>query len=181
LPKGSAIEKKLGVKSALNFTLKVDSDRDLVQIKNLSLTAKEDKAKVAAEITANFDINTLSGTLEKLRLQNKNFGKNDFSISFDEDKKSKISELNIKGLKFDLGSLVANKFFDNFSKSDNSSALKVRINLPTVYLLNGKILKQFSLALNYGDGIFNYGLMKANYFGKNFIDLKINKNKKEDF
>jgi hypothetical protein len=172
------IDKKSGVEAAVDFIVSVLLGGSKIEINKLHFSEKNKNSKITASIAFNGD----DGSLEKLNFRNYNFGNNDYNIVFDDNQKTKNSEIYIRGSNLNFGPVVSSKIFKEILTSDdNSSSKKFRLYLPRVELLNGKVLRNFSLAFNSRNGLFYYGLMQGSYFNKDFINLKLSKDAEDNF
>ena len=180
------IEKKAASAGGLDFSLAV-GENDL-QIKNINLWKKEEiiENKIstisAAKLSGNISINLEPLSLTTLNLKNQNFGKNDYSFSYQNDEKRKSQKISISGKVLNLASFLQNKLPFKVSGGNPSGQAMLNVSINKVLLANKKSLNNLYLSLNSADGIFYNSAVKAGYGKQQSLDLStVARKPKESF
>ncbi len=189
------ITKDVNIPSNLKFILAFD-DKQNITIKDIDLYKIEENKKInrknsknqllLSSIKGDVDIDGSSGALKYLKLNNNNFGNNNFNLKYSYDDKRNLPKLVISGQKFYAGGLLQSKIFSkNKSKKQHQSNffdnLQLSINLNRVELLRQKFLRNFNLFLNCKDGLCPALSISGNYNKLETINLQATKKPKDDF
>ncbi len=180
------ITKRPNVSSGLNLIAVVD-DPKRVLLKNISLWKKEEitlnKKTVSSvsKIDGNIAFNTAPFLVTAANFKNSNFGKNNYTLSYNLKKENGAQKISLKAQKFNFASFLENKFFQNSSGNKKSNNLQLQVAVDNLILLNNKSVKNFSLSLNCDRGFCNRGLLKGNYSKKQVLNLRAVKKPQEDF
>jgi hypothetical protein len=174
-----SIEKEPKIKSRLKFIIKSDNDKLLINDINLSkivdLTAfggNKEESKISGKIEIDQKLKEISSLI----FDNHNFGKNNFTFSY--NKINNIKSYNLSGVNLDLSKLLNNKMPFNFAdkqKSKQKSDSKFSLNVSKAYLSNNKILNNFLIDLSCNNNFCISGKIKANYKNSKYLDIDISK------
>ncbi len=180
------IDKKLSIPSGINFSFIV-SDDDNIQLKNINLWKKdniiENKKSIIAEAKLSGDISfgTAPFILTALNLKNQNFGKNNYSFSYQNNEKQKSQTISVSGKILNLAAFLQNKL-PFTSSSNDAGRISLKVAIDKVLLVNKKYLNKLYLSLNYVNGIFYNSTIKTNYSKQQSLNLYTTERKpKENF
>lgn len=172
------IEKKPLIDSGLDLIVSI-ANSESISLKNIFLWKKEKDKNNSSIISGNVEIALSPFSISSIDLKNKNFGKNNYSLSYKTNKKLLYQKLSLIGKRFNSSPLLSQKFFADSAKSSNLSKLYLRVNIDDLILLKKKSLKNFSLSLNCKNNFCYSGNLKGSKENKQIIDLRANK-KTED-
>ena len=181
------IMKKPLIESALDFTVSVNSEKD-IRIKNISLSSRENildkktgkEAIALAKFTGDISFQTAPFTLTKLSLRNENFGKNNYNFTYNKNSKTGIDSISLKGKMLNFGPILEQKVLGKLG-GEGSSALQFQASLGQVDFLRGKSLRNFNALINCQNNVCVSGFAKANYGNKQILNLSISKQLKNNF
>ncbi len=191
------VEKEVNIPSSLNFTVSVKDPKKL-HIKNISLvknesglvtnkqsptptSAKQLQQEVAtSKISGNLEFETMPFSLASANFKNDNFGKNNYSASYLNNKKGSSHNILITGKRLDFAPFFKKKS----SSSSNSSGsfppnVRFKAAIDNALFPDNKLIKKLSLTLNCDNSFCHTGSING-YYGKNeSISLRLVKNFKE--
>lgn len=180
------IEKKLASTGGLDLSIIV-GENDL-QLKNINLWKREEivenknTSTSVAKLSGNISINLEPFALTSASLKNQNFGKNDYTFSYQNDEKKKSQKILISGKVLNLASFLQNKLPFATTNNSPSGQMTLRASINKVWLVNKKSLNQLNLSLNSTDGIFYNSAVKAGYSKQQSIDINtLARKPKENF
>ncbi len=170
-----SIEKEPKIKSRLKFIIKSNNDKLLINDINLSkiidLTefgGNKEESKISGKIEIDQKLKEVSSLI----FDNHNFGKNNFTFSYNT--KNNIKAYNLRGVNLDLSKLLNNKMPFNFSDKQKSDS-KFSLDVSKTYLSNNKILNNFSIDLSCNNNFCINGKIKANYKNNKYLNIDISK------
>jgi len=188
------IEKQSNVESGLELIVSIPNSQKIL-LKNISLWKKEEVAKevsnkiankksaknkaVTAKIVADLEIETTPFLVTSVNFKNEDFGKNNYAFSYAANKKTATQKISLKGQQFNLGALIAEKFFKNSSDNKDFTNFQIQVAVNNIALLRNKSVKNFYLALNCHSGLCSNGILKGNYGKKQFLNLHTEKDPQE--
>ncbi|MDA9573404.1 DUF3971 domain-containing protein [Rickettsiales bacterium] len=169
------IEKEPKIKSALTFNLK--SKDNILSIDKINLLKIKDLRQFNGQvkksiISGNIIIDQNLRLVQKLSLNNHNFGNNNYNISYNDKDNLKI--IKASGTNLDLSRLINNKLPLNLADNQIKD-LRLSIDITKAYLSNDKILSNFFVNLNCVKNFCNNGNIKANYGANKFLNINISK------
>jgi hypothetical protein len=167
------VVKKAGAEAALNLVVSITNPQKIA-LKNIVLWKKE--AEKISKIAASAEFETSPFLLTSLSLSNSNFGKNNYSFSYQANRATNLEKIVIKGQQLNLASFIEQKFFAQAPKKTGAFNSQIQVALSNINLAHNKLLKNFSLFLNCENNLCNKGKIKGTYSKKQFIEIGIKEN-----
>jgi hypothetical protein len=189
------ITKNNNIESNIKFNLMINDNSDLL-FKNIELYKIEEEkklrnkktiiSKIYSSIRGDFILDNNSSMIKSLKLENKNFGNNNFNLFYDYDFSKNFTKVMIKGQKFYAGGFLQSKIFSqkNHKKNHKSNLfdnLFLSVNLNRVELLRNKFLRNFNFFLNCKNNLCPSFFISANYDKLDNISLQATKKAKDDY
>lgn len=139
----------------------------------------EEKNNYSAQMNAEFIIDNKHNNLSYLKIKNKNFGDNDYDLTYKKDNLEQSREIIIKGKSINVGPLIDHKFSFTGQKARKDKVLhsNYKISVKKLGLANNKHIDGFSLALHCDNSFCHRGFVIGNFDKDDYVSIKANKDK----
>lgn len=183
------LTKDQAIQSELTFNLLVNQNQNIL-IKDINLNKIQQYStnnvnnQKLSKIDGEIDLSYNPMVINSLKVNNRNFGNNNFSLSYRFDQNKKSKKIIVKGSKFFAGNILKSNILNSSdSRYANDSPLKnlsINVNLNRIELINKKFIRNLNIFANCNYGVCSSLSINGDYGKLQIINVQANKKPDEN-